>query len=198
VKQVDSIINNTVNFKNTIWKTHMVKKRNIISELQGQRVLSAEFISDSKLEIKISNGDMVIFDAYSKNGNSGEPIIAQMDTKKNAREKRSFSLIKLKCPCNIELYIDVTSQQSNEKPKESRINKMVSFKVGEKIFHYLNKDPNIALEKFKYQLSARMKLAPFKLPELGFCVITHFKDDFDIDWADIETHYHNSFGLFTD
>lgn len=176
----------------------MVKKRNVISELQGQRVLSAKLVSDSKLEIQISNGDIVIFDTYSKNGYGGEPVIAQMDTKKNAREKRNFSLIKLKCPCDIELYIDVTSQQSNEKPKESRINRMVSFKVGEKIFHYLNKDPNIALEKFKYQLSARMKLTPFKLPEVGFCVITYFKDDFDIDWADIEMHYHNSFGLFTD
>ncbi|MBA5761109.1 hypothetical protein H2O73_02045 [Vibrio sp. 404] len=176
----------------------MVKKRNVISELQGQRVLSAKLVSDSRLEIQISNGDIVIFDTYSKNGYGGDPMIAHMDTKKNAREKRSFSLIKLKCPCDIELYIDITSQQSNEKPKESRINKMISFKVGEKIFHYLNKDPNIALENFKYQLSTRMKLTPFKLPELGFCVITHFKDDFDIDWADIEMHYHSSFGLFTD
>ncbi|HCE1787791.1 hypothetical protein [Vibrio parahaemolyticus] len=176
----------------------MAKKRNVISELQGQRVLSAKLVSDSKLEIKISNGDIVIFDAYSKNGYDGESMIAQMDTKKNAREKRSSSLIKLKFPCDVELYIDVTIQKSNEKPKESCINKMVSFKVGEKIFHYLNKDPNIALEKFKYQLSARMKLKPFKLPEVGFCVITHFKDDFDIDWADIEMYYHNSFGLFTD
>lgn len=86
--------------------------------------------------------------------------------------------------------IDITHQDSNEEPEEECINRLVSIKMGEKIYNYFNQDVDSALSGFETTLQSMNKLGPLDIPDVVFCLAIRFKSNFYIDWAAIERNFH--------
>ncbi|EMY6611249.1 hypothetical protein [Vibrio sp. SCSIO 43155] len=103
-----------------------------------------------------------------------------------------MNLIKIDLPNQNFLFVNVTNMDSNEEPESSCTNRLITFKVGDKLFNYFDQDPKVALDKFKGQICAMSELSLKELPEVAFCVIVLFKSDFFVDWSAIENHYHRS------
>lgn len=77
--------------------------------------------------------------------------------------------------------VHVTYHDSNEYPEESCVDKVVSFKAGDRIYQYFGMSAEEAIELFKREIYAHAKHHFFKLPNVVFCVITRFNKRFLID-----------------
>jgi len=85
------------------------------------------------------------------------------------------------------LPLDITHHDSNEDLETECVNTLISFKTGGLIHQYFNQSVKESISKFENDIRSYSGL--IKL-EIVFCVVTHFKSDFFIDWPAIERHYH--------
>ena len=115
----------------------------------------------------------------------------QNTSTKNKDRQLDMLKIEFMSPFQKELLVDVTHHDSNEEPEDLCVNKLVSFKVNGKVYHYFGQDIESAFNKFKSMLVGMSKLGPVDLPDTAFCVSTKFMADFSIDWAAIERHYNH-------
>lgn len=97
-----------------------------------------------------------------------------------------MKIIQLECAYVSELLIDITYHDSGEEPEDECVNKVVSFKAGDRLYQYFGVETEEAFDSFQRQIQLDVKHQAFVPPKYICAVITNFKTKYVIDWTTIE------------